>query len=296
MNNLWDWMIHFGSKVEVLVLTWSESLWIYPGLFMVSLIDAIFPLVPSESVVIATSVTAASEGNPLLIGIFLAAACGAWCGDQIAYLIGAKIDVRKIGLFKRERWRRSLDWAETKLETRGSTFIIAARFIPMGRVVVNLMAGALHYPHRRFMAIDGVAVVIWAGWGILLGTVAASIFKDKLLLSIVVGIVGGTVLGILVDKLLSKLGFGTAALPDLAGQIEVETEEQRVARIAARREARQENRARRHDGSVRDDVGDDAPARDGEPGAHDDDRPMDESVDADLPGDERPGDDPDPRQ
>jgi len=248
VSNLWDWMVHFGSKVEVLVLTWSESLWIYPGVFMVSLIDGVFPVAPSESVVIATSVTAASQGSPLLIGIFLAAAGGAWCGDQITYLIGAKIDVRKIALFKRERWRRSLDWAETKLESRGSTFIIAARFIPMGRVVVNLTAGALQYPHRRFMVIDAVAVTIWAAWGILLGTVAASIFEGKLLLSIAVGIVGGTVLGILVDKLLSKLGFGTAALPDLAGQIDVETEEQRVARIAARREARRrEGHSRRHD-------------------------------------------------
>lgn len=254
MSDLWDWMIHFGSKVEDLVLTWGESLWVYPGIFMLSLIDGVFPLVPSESVVIATSVTAASEGSPLLIGIFVAAAGGAWCGDQITYLIGTKIDVRKIALFKRERWRRSLDWAETKLESRGSMFIIAARFIPMGRVVVNLTAGALHYPHRRFMAIDALAVTIWAAWGILLGTVAASIFEGKLLLSIAVGIVGGTVLGIFVDKLLSKLGFGTAALPDLAGQIVIETEEQRVARIAARREARHhEGHSRRHEDELTDD-------------------------------------------
>lgn len=238
MSDLWDWIVHFSSKAEALVLDWSESLWIYPGIFLVSFIDGFFPVVPSESVVIATSVTAASEGSPLLIGIFLFAAAGAWCGDQVTYFIGSKIDVRKIPLFKRDRWRRSLDWAETKLESRGSTFIIAARFIPMGRVVVNLTAGALRYPRRRFMALDALAVSIWAVWGIVLGTVAASIFEGRLLLSIAVGIVGGTLLGFLVDKILSRLGFGTAELPDLASQIEVETDEQRAARIAARRAAR----------------------------------------------------------
>lgn len=220
MSEFWNWLIHFSSNVEDLVLAWSDSLWIYVGVFALSLIDAIFPVVPSESVVIATSVTAASQGTPLLIGIFLTAAAGAWCGDQLAYFIGTKIDVRKISLFKRDRWRKSLDWAEDHLETRGSTFIIAARFIPMGRVVVNLTAGALRYPHRRFMGVDAIAVTIWAAWGIGLGTVAASIFQDKLLLSIVVGIVGGTVLGVFVDKLLNLLGFGPPDLPDLADQIE----------------------------------------------------------------------------
>ena len=242
MSTLWDWLIHFSSKAEELVLAWSESLWIYPGIFALSLIDGVFPAVPSESVVIATSVTAAAQGSPLLIGIFLVAAAGAWCGDQLAYLIGSKIDVRKMSLFRRERWRNSLDWAETQLESRGSAFIVAARFIPMGRVVVNLTAGALHYPHRRFMGIDAVAVSIWAAWGIGLGTIAASIFEGKLLLSIVVGIVGGTVLGLFVDKLLNKLGFGPAELPDLADQIDIETDEARVTRIHERHAARHHHR------------------------------------------------------
>jgi len=259
VSNLWDWLIHFSSNAEELVLAWSESLWIYPGIFALSLIDGFFPVVPSESVVIATSVTAASTGSPLLIGIFLAAAAGAWCGDQITYLIGSKIDVRKISLFRRERWRKSLDWAETQLESRGSLFIIAARFIPMGRVVVNLTAGALHYPHRRFMGIDAIAVSIWAAWSIGLGTVAASIFEGKLLLSIMVGIAGGTVLGLFVDKLLNKLGFGPAELPDLADQIDIETDEARSTRIHERRAARHHDRE-----ADTDNVGGQEDARSGE--------------------------------
>lgn len=220
VSTFWEWLIHFSSHIETLVLESAGSPWIYVGIFAVSLVDAIFPVVPSESVVIAASVTAASQGNPMLIFVFLVAAAGAWCGDQITYLVGTKIDIRRFSFLQRERWRKSLNWAESMLERRGSTFIIAARFIPLGRAVVNLTAGVLRFPHRRFMAVDAVAVVIWAAWGIGLGTVAASVFKDNLLLSIVVGIIGGTVMGLFVDKILTKLGFGPPDLPRPTDQVE----------------------------------------------------------------------------
>ena len=248
-----DWILHFSSTVEEWVLALSESLWIYPGLFAVSLLDAIFPVVPSESVVIATSTASYQTGSPILVLIFLCAAAGAWCGDQLAYLIGARFDVRRWRIFKRGRWLRTLDWAESQLERRGTTFIIAARFIPMGRVVVNLTAGALRYPHRRFMGVDAVAVSIWAAWSIALGTIAGAIFpEDNLLLSIVVGVVAGVVLGLLVDRILAWIGFEQPELPDLAADIEGSLSPEEKARAeelervrAERREDRVERREER---------------------------------------------------
>ena len=247
-----DWLLHFSSTIEEHVLALSESLWIYPGVFALSLIDGIFPVVPSESIIIATSTASSQTGSPLLVLIFLCGALGAWCGDQLAYLIGARADVRRWRIFKRDRWRRSLDWAESQLERRGATFIIAARFIPMGRVVVNLSAGALRFPHRRFMGIDAIAAVIWAAWSVALGTVAGAVFpEDNLLLSITVGILAGVVLGFFVDKVLAWFGFEQPELPDLAGDIEeslTPEERERAAALAAEREARREERVeRRHE-------------------------------------------------
>ena len=256
-----DWILHFSSTVEEWVLALSESLWIYPGIFAVSLIDAIFPVVPSESVIIATATASSQTGSPILVLIFLCAAVGAWCGDQLAYLVGSRFDVRQWRIFKRGRWLRTLDWAETQLERRGTTFIIAARFIPMGRVVVNLTAGALRYPHRRFMGVDAVAVTIWAAWSIALGTIAGAIFpEDNLLLSIVVGVVAGVVLGLLVDRILAWIGLEQPQLPDLAGDIEESLTPEEKARAeelerlrAERKEHRVERREERrsHTGSVR---------------------------------------------
>ncbi|WP_084127884.1 DedA family protein [Demequina sp. NBRC 110055] len=250
-----DWILHFSSTVEEWVLELSESLWIYPGIAGVSMVDGFFPVVPSESVVIATSTTSYQTGSPILPLILVCAALGAWLGDQIAYLIGAKANIAQWRLFKRDRWRRSLDWAETQLERRGTTFIIAARFVPGGRVVVNLAAGALRFPHRRFMGVDAIGASMWAIWSVALGTIAGAIFpEDNLVLSIVIGVIAGVVFGFFVDRILGWFGLTSPDLPDLVSDIEANlTPEERERAAEAerlrleRREHRAEHRAERRE-------------------------------------------------
>ncbi|WP_062314519.1 DedA family protein [Demequina rhizosphaerae] len=219
MNELWHLLTDWIDTVEIWVESLMESLWIYPAVWILSLLDGVFPVLPSESVVIATATGWAQTGTPWIGIIWIAAATGAWCGDQLAYLIGSKLDVRKHPLFARAGMRKTLDWAESTLERRGTTFIIAARFIPMGRVAVNLTAGALRYPRQWFMVVDAVAVAIWATYGCALGVWAGSIFEN-ILVSILVGVVGGVVIGILIDKVLARLGFAEPEMPSLSEEIE----------------------------------------------------------------------------
>ena len=199
-------MVHFSSHVEDLVIAASASLWAYFWIFIVSMVDGFFPVVPSETIVITMATIGWKEGAPWLPAVWLMAAAGAWCGDQIAYILGSKIHIRSLRLFRGPRGQRTLDWAEHALKNRGAAFIIAARFIPFGRLAVNLSAGALGYNRRRFMIVDAIAVSIWATYGVLLGITASSIFKDNLLASIAVGVVGGVALGWLIDKILGKFG------------------------------------------------------------------------------------------
>jgi len=207
----WDWVVHFSSTAEAAVVDAADSLWIYFWLFTMSLIDGIFPIVPSETIVITTSTLWKQTGSPLLPLIWLCAAAGAWCGDQFAYFVGSKIHVRSFRLFRGPKGQRTLDWAEHALIHRGAAFIIAARFIPFGRVAVNLTAGALGFNRRRFMVIDAIAVSIWATYGVLIGITAAEIFENNLLVSIGVGVLGGIALGWLVDRILAKFGV---SVPD----------------------------------------------------------------------------------
>lgn len=224
MSTFWDWVTNLSAHLNSGILSLVESIWLYPSVFAVALLDAVIPVFPSESVVIGSASAWQSIGHPNLLFLFLVAAAGAWCGDQTAYFIGTRVDVRTIKFFRRPKVLAALDWAEHSLEHRGALYVIAARFIPMGRVAVNLTAGALRYPHRRFMAIDAVATSIWAAWGILIGTVAASLLGDNLLLSIAVGVTGGVILGFAVEKVMALFGLAAPEMPDLAGEIEHEVE------------------------------------------------------------------------
>lgn len=225
MNSIWDTIVGFSGQIEEWILHLTGSLWIYPGMYALATIDGFFPVVPSESVIIASATAWAQTGSPWLPGIWLAAVAGAWTGDQIAYGIGRMFNVTQWKIFKGDKGNAALAWAEDALERRGSTFIIAARFIPMGRVIANVSAGALRFPHRRFMAIDAVGAVIWATYAVVLGIFAGSLFKDSLLLSIVVGVVAGIAMGFLIDRVMQRLGFSTPDVPRLAeGEDSPETE------------------------------------------------------------------------
>ncbi|HZL81562.1 MAG TPA: hypothetical protein VFC06_06470, partial [Demequina sp.] len=100
MSGIWDWLVHLSGNLEIGILDLVESLWIYPSVFAVSLIDAVIPVVPSESVIIGAASAWQSVGKPILPLLFLAGAAGAWCGDQTAYFVGTKVDVRHVKLFK----------------------------------------------------------------------------------------------------------------------------------------------------------------------------------------------------
>src|SRR5438876_4487990 len=73
----------FHSIVNAL----SNSAWSYGIVFGVSALDAFFPLVPSETTVIAAGVLAAN-GDLRIELILPAAAIGAICGDNVSFWIG----------------------------------------------------------------------------------------------------------------------------------------------------------------------------------------------------------------
>jgi len=118
---------HFTQLVS------DASGWAYGIVFLLALLDAIVPIVPSETAVITAGVVA-SAGDLSLAMIVPAAAAGAFVGDNSAYWIGRRFGTRVVErLFSGEKSRRRIEWAERQLTERGGELIAIARFIPGGR-------------------------------------------------------------------------------------------------------------------------------------------------------------------
>jgi membrane protein DedA with SNARE-associated domain len=169
----------------------SASGWAYAAIFLLAMLDAILPVVPSETSVITAGVVA-SSGQLSLPLVVASATVGAAAGDNLAYLIGRRFGgpaTRRF--FSSEKSRQRLSWAERQLKQRGGQLILVGRFIPGGRTVVTLSAGLLHYPWRRFAALDAVAAFVWALYAASLGYFGGRAFEHAawkgLLLALGVG-------------------------------------------------------------------------------------------------------------
>jgi membrane protein DedA with SNARE-associated domain len=158
----------------------SDAWWSYPVIFTIAMLDAFFPVVPSETLAITGGVLA-SSGDLELWLVILAASTGAIVGDNISYGIGSWVGEHTVKrLFRSERAHRGFEWAEHQLEVRGGYLIVVARFIPGGRTAVTFASGYVHVmPWRRFIVYDVIAGVIWGCYTVLLGYFGGKQFEEQ---------------------------------------------------------------------------------------------------------------------
>lgn len=192
------------EAINDFVSTHADSAWVLWVVFGLCIVDGFFPPLPSESIVVGLSAAAVAVGYPNLWLVFLAAATGAFIGDNIAYTIGRHW-LTGLADSRRLRVRRAVAWAAHQLERRGAVIIMAARYIPVGRVAVNITAGATRFPRPLFMVLDAVAAISWAAYSIAIGTIAGQWLHDNPLLAMAVAVTGGVLLGLLLERVLRAL-------------------------------------------------------------------------------------------
>lgn len=192
------------------------SPWLYLVLFAVTIIDGFFPPVPSETVLVAAAAVTAStgEGNLLLLGGV--AAIGAAIGDNIAFVIGRGLGTTRFAWMRRPRVAATFAYAQRALDRRSATLILGARYIPVGRVAVNMSAGALGFPWRRFLPLSLIAGLSWSVFSLAIGLLAGAWIKDQPLLSAGLGIVIALLIGVVIDRI-AAARRRRAPAPQLAG-------------------------------------------------------------------------------
>jgi membrane protein DedA with SNARE-associated domain len=165
---------------QIMVDWVSGSNWSYVAVFAVAVIDAFFPVVPSETMVIVAG-TLAGAGDLNVFLVIGAAWAGAVTGDNISYGIGKVVGEHTVKrLFRHEKAHKGFDWAEQQLEERGSYIIVIARFIPFGRTAVTFTSGYTRgLPWHRFFRYDVVAGGVWATYATMLGYIGGKQFEEQ---------------------------------------------------------------------------------------------------------------------
>jgi len=143
-------------------------------------LDAVIPVLPSETAIIALGVATSGSTDPRIALLIACSAAGAFGGDNLCYLLGRRFGPRvDRRFFAGEKGVRRREWAERSLQRYGMPLIIVCRFVPGGRTAVTLCCGTIGYSRRRFMVATAIAGTVWALYSFLIGRLGGRAFEDK---------------------------------------------------------------------------------------------------------------------
>ncbi|MDF9715682.1 VTT domain-containing protein [Nocardioides sp. ChNu-153] len=177
------------------------SPWLYVAVLLLVVVDCFLPAVPSDEVIIAVAALTVASGDPWALLVLLAVAVvGALIGDSIGFAIGGRLPRER--LREHRRFAKFIEAADRQFARRGARIVVTARFLPVIRIGVNLVAGgALRY--RVWLPLALSACLLWGSFTVGVGAVAGFGLSDQPWLAMGVGMVLGLCAGVAIDKVAS---------------------------------------------------------------------------------------------
>ncbi|MET8561861.1 VTT domain-containing protein [Streptomyces flaveolus] len=156
----------------------------YPSLFLLVLIGALVPVVPTGALVSSAAVVAFHRTAPYSLAlVFGTASLAAFLGDAALYWLGRR------GMRSRNgsRWLEAirsrapedrLAQARGKLAEHGVAVLVLSRLVPAGRIPVMLACLMAEWPLRRFARGNLPACLAWAATYQVIGILGGSLFAE----------------------------------------------------------------------------------------------------------------------
>jgi len=168
-----QWLVELIRNPGELI-TWGG----YPVLALIVFLEtgAMVFFLPGDSLLVMAGVYAAKGDLNILLLNLLLVPC-AVLGDATSYYIGAKTGPRifnrpRSRLFRPEHVRRAHEF----YEKHGGKAIIIARFMPLVRTFVPVVAGVAGMPYRRFASYNIIGGLSWVVSMTMLGFVLGTRF------------------------------------------------------------------------------------------------------------------------
>lgn len=181
------------------------GLWI---LAFAAFLDALIIPIPTELIVLAVASAYRSTGSPVPAAVFLVCALSFMLGDLATYELGGAVQLRSIIFFRNAAGKAVISWAHRAFERQGGLYTVASRFVPAGRTVLNVTAGADHYPLSKYLPLSALAGFLWSVYMWTLGYVAAAWIVNNPLGVMGLGFVVGALVGFLCDLAMKVFSRG----------------------------------------------------------------------------------------
>jgi membrane protein DedA with SNARE-associated domain len=156
----------------------------YPSLFLLVLIGALVPVVPTGALVSSAAVVAFHQRAPYSPAlVFVTASLAAFLGDAALYWLGrrgmrSRSGSRWLAAIRARAPEERLARARGKLAEHGTAVLVLSRLVPAGRIPVMLACLMAEWPLRRFARGNLPACLAWAATYQVIGIVGGSLFEE----------------------------------------------------------------------------------------------------------------------
>jgi membrane-associated protein len=171
-----------------------HSGWLLPLLPLMIAVDAPFPVLPSETVLMTAVAMAFTEHDTrMLLALFAVAVLGSAAGDLVVYGLG-RSSHRLVGGSAEGGLAA---WMRRHLLARPGPALVGARFVPGGHLVSTAAAGRFGLPVRVFLPWSLASSAVWAAYMVGVGRAIEPMTGGNPLLCVL----AGTVLAVLTGGL-----------------------------------------------------------------------------------------------
>ncbi|PWG12903.1 hypothetical protein DF268_14280 [Streptomyces sp. V2] len=156
----------------------------YPTLFLLVLLGALVPVVPTGALVSSAAVVAFHQTAPFALAlVFVTASFAAFCGDAALYWLGrrgmrSKNGSRWLAAIRARAPEEKLAQAQERLAEHNVAVLVLSRLVPAGRLPVMLACLLADWPLRRFVRGNLPACLAWAVTYQLIGILGGSLFPE----------------------------------------------------------------------------------------------------------------------